>query len=366
MTIQETQRANIEARRMVGSSAAPVSVHQNAMERYLSMSTFLTEPRMPGSGIDSNSGPTELRNSLAHETDKKYPESESGGALVAGIDGSRCAAHAARWAAEEAERRSGTLVLLHAYAIPPAGFSGYNPYPANVIPLLRADGLDLLRDCAAELRRDFPHLAVSTEQVYGDAVDALKHASKRAALTVVGAHGSNRVAVALGSVAAEIAAKNPVSVAVIHPQDPPAGGPVVVGIEESFDDGTLEYAFEAASLRRAPLTVVHCITAPAPSYLDVVGDLGSIDEPARQLLSERIGRWSGKYPDVAVHPIVLTDRPASALLDVAHTAALLVVGTRGHAGIGGILAGSVSHELIAYSNAPLVIVRSRSAKAAVS
>jgi len=120
----------------------------------------------------------------------------------------------------------------------PRGYSGYNPHPANLIPQLRADGLDLLRDCFAELRRDFPRLAISTEQVYGDAGEALIHASKEAALTVVGAHGTDRIAAALGSVAAEIAANSPVSVAVIHPQDPPAAGPVVVGIDDSFEDGT--------------------------------------------------------------------------------------------------------------------------------
>jgi len=62
MTIQETQRATVEARRAVGS-ATSVSAHQNAMERYISLSAFLTEPMKPDTAIGSNEGTTWLRDS---------------------------------------------------------------------------------------------------------------------------------------------------------------------------------------------------------------------------------------------------------------------------------------------------------------
>jgi nucleotide-binding universal stress UspA family protein len=281
--------------------------------------------------------------------------------IVVGIDGSGCARRAAYWAAAEAVRSKAQLRLLHAYSLLPAGFPGYNPFPANAIPELDEDGRALLKDCADRLRADFPSLEISTEQAYGDAAEILRRASADARLTVVGSHGTNRVAVALGSVAADIAATNPVPVAIIHPQVPPATGPVVVGIDDnSTDDAALKFAFEAAASRGATLTVVRCYIKPAASYLDMITIDTPAPEPERKLVSNRIAKWSKKFPQVAVHQIMLHDRPASALLDYAQFAQLVVVGTRGHGGIGGILVGSVSHELIAYSTAPLVIVRSQS------
>lgn len=279
--------------------------------------------------------------------------------IVAGIDGSGCARRAARWAAAEAVRSHGRLRLVHAYSLHPAGSSGYNPYPANMLPELRDDGLALLQDCADRLRTEFPRLEISTEQSYGDAAGALRFASEDARLTVVGAHGTNRVAVALGSVAADIAATNPIPVAIIHPQEPPASGPVVVGINDtSTDDATLDFAFQAAASRHATLTAVRCYTRPTLSYLDLLAQDTVVPESEYQMVSERVAKFARKFPAVAVHQVVIHDRPASALLDYAQFAQLVVVGSRGYGGISGMLVGSVSHELITYSTAPLVIVRS--------
>jgi nucleotide-binding universal stress UspA family protein len=283
------------------------------------------------------------------------------GTIVAGIDGSGCARRAARWAAMEAIRSHARLRLVHAYSLHVAGFSGYNPYPANMLPELRDDGLALLQDSADRLRADFPGLDISAQQGYGAAAETLRRASEGATLTVVGAHGTNRVAVALGSVAADIAATNPVPVAIIHPGEPPASGPVVVGINDtSTDVATLEFAFQAAASRHATLTAVRSYTRPGLSYLDLLADDTVAPELECQMVSERIARCSRKFPAVAVHQVVLHDRPASALLDYAQFAHLVVVGNRGYGGISGMLVGSVSHELIAYSTAPMVIVRSTS------
>jgi nucleotide-binding universal stress UspA family protein len=249
--------------------------------------------------------------------------------------------------------------LVHAYSLHAAGFSGYNPHPANMLPELRDDGLALLRDSADRFQIEFPGLDITAEQGFGDPAETLRRASEDATLTVVGAHGTNRVAVALGSVAADIAASNPVPVAIIHPHEPPESGPVVVGINGTSTDGaTLEFAFRAAASRHVALTAVRCYTKPELSYLDLVTDDTSVPESERQIVSERIAEWSKEYPTVPVHQVLLHDRPASALLDYSQFAQLVVVGSRACGGISGILVGSISHELITYSNAPLVIVRS--------
>src|SRR5664279_5670609 len=122
--------------------------------------------------------------------------------IVAGVDGSGCARRAVHWAAAEADRRGGSLRLVHAYYLPAAGFSGYNPFPGNLLPDLRDDGRAVLDDTEAALRRDYPSLEITTRMVYGDSATVLRKESRDAALTVLGSHGANRVRVALGSVAA--------------------------------------------------------------------------------------------------------------------------------------------------------------------
>ena len=118
---------------------------------------------------------------------------------------------------------------------------------------LRDDGADMLTETAGELQRDFPELPITTALVYGDPATVLRHASGEAALTVVGTHGANRLSVALGSVAADVAKTSPVPVAVIHPTPTPTTGPVVVGVDGSpASRAAIEFAFETAADRRFP------------------------------------------------------------------------------------------------------------------
>jgi len=283
--------------------------------------------------------------------------------VVTGLDGSGCARHAAEWAAAEADRRHGHLLLLHAYALPAAGYSGYNPFPANMLPDLREAGEAILQDTADALLGAYPSLEITTRMVYGDAVRVIGGASEGAVLSVVGAHGANRVRVALGSVAAAVAASNPVPVVVIHPGDPDLAAPVVVGVDGSAtSEAAIAFAFEAAALRAAPLTAVHSWTdrdldGPLPGYLAAIVDPDPIQQTAQALLSERLAGWADKYPDVAVRELVVHDPPTPALLECARTAQLMVVGCRGHRGISGMLLGSTSQALIGRGPCPVVVVR---------
>ena len=287
--------------------------------------------------------------------------------VVVGVDGSGCALHAARWAAQEADRRSGVLQLVHAYSLPPAGYSGYNPYPAGVLADLREHGRATLQDAKNELRRAYPALDVRTRMAYGDPATVVHQGSTGAQLTVVGAHGSNRLRVALGSVAASVAATNPAPVAVIHPGEAPGYGPVVVGIDGSpISEEAISFAFESAALRGAPLIAVHCWTdrtldGPVPSSLAVVVDEAQFGQSERILLAERLAGWAEKYPDVMVEQAVIHELPIPTLLGYARTAQLIVVGSRGHSGLAGLLLGSTSQALIARSSCPIVVVRPRTA-----
>jgi nucleotide-binding universal stress UspA family protein len=62
---------------------------------------------------------------------------------------------------------------------------------------------------------------------------------------------------------------------------------------------------------------------------------------------------------VVVHPLVVEGAPAEVLIEVARSADLLVVGTRGRGGFAGLLLGSVSQRCVERAPCPVVVVPSR-------
>jgi nucleotide-binding universal stress UspA family protein len=286
----------------------------------------------------------------------------TGPLVVAGVDDSDCGRHAARWAADEADRRHGRLLMVHAYALPAAGYSGYNPFPADLLSTLEEDARDTLNGLAGELQRDHPRISIGTFVTYGDAVTVLRSAASGAALAVVGGHRTSRVAMALGSVAGRFAAGTHVPVAVVHSADPPDTGSVVLGVDGSpAGEPAIGFAFEEADLRGVPLIAMHTWTSPVaptpvPAYSAAMVDEEPIEQAERALLSERLAGWSQKYPDVTVEQVLVRGAPAKAILQRARTAQLVVVGTRWHTALSALLLGSTSQALITHSPAPVVVV----------
>ncbi len=288
----------------------------------------------------------------------------TGPLVVAGVDDSEWGRRAAWWAAEEAGRRQGRLLLVHAYALPAAGYSGYNPFPADLLSTLEEEARDTLSSLAGDLQAHHPNISIGTFVTYGDAVTVLRSAASGAALAVVGGHRTNRVAMALGSVAGRFAARSHIPVAVVHSADIPDDGPIVVGIDGSpGGEQAIRFAFEEADLRHAKLVALHTYAspialAPVPAYSAAVVDEEAIAQSEGALLSEQLAGWSDKYPDVPVEQVIVRGVPARAILERAAAAQLVVVGTRGHAALTELLLGSTSQAVITHSAAPVVVVGS--------
>jgi nucleotide-binding universal stress UspA family protein len=101
---------------------------------------------------------------------------------------------------------------------------------------------------------------------------------------------------------------------------------------------------------RPPLPVGH--TGPSPAVLEVDEEHGA--ERIAAAAAER-AREAGVHatPHVARGPVV--DNIVSAVHELGSD--LLIVGSRGHGSIAGVMLGSVSHALIRQSPVPVTIVR---------
>ena len=136
----------------------------------------------------------------------------------------------------------------------------------------------------------------------------------------------------------------------------PPGGTVVVGVEGSPDSAlALRWAVAEARWRRAVLRVVH---AYQPSGGPAVVE--ALDRHARHVLDGAVAEAARLAPEVTVVADLARDEPAAtALLERAADAALLVVGSRGLGGFTGLLVGSVSDQCVRHAPCAVAVIRER-------
>jgi nucleotide-binding universal stress UspA family protein len=81
----------------------------------------------------------------------------------------------------------------------------------------------------------------------------------------------------------------------------------------------------------------------------------------RVALDRTVSAVLGDHPAVTIETVVLEGHAAPILVDRAHGADMLVIGSRGHGRLAGAFLGSVSFNCAAHSPCPVVIVRSPAA-----
>jgi nucleotide-binding universal stress UspA family protein len=87
------------------------------------------------------------------------------------------------------------------------------------------------------------------------------------------------------------------------------------------------------------------------------GDDSRIRDAAESLLRTAIADAAAGHPGVHVKAEIGEGSPAQLLLDAAHGATMIVVGSRGHGGFAGTLLGSVSQALAQHAPCPVLIIR---------
>jgi nucleotide-binding universal stress UspA family protein len=293
--------------------------------------------------------------------------------VVVGFDGSDHARVAVEWAADEAARRGTALdVLFAAHYTGLIGGPFGGAFGGSWLPESVAREAHNVAEAGARIARRRRPEVPATPVVYpGDAPDALVEESKSGGLVVVGARGRGELAaLALGSVSTAVAAHAQSPVVVVRGGEavaPEPRRPVVVGVDGTpASDDALRFAVAAARAGGAPLKIV----GAWPSIRDdwtrafwlAADPATDVDSTARQaaerVVAEAADRVSGMDAELKVQTYVRGGDPATVVVDVAgDDAALVVLGSRGHGALAGLVLGSVGHGVVHGARCPVAIVK---------
>ena len=141
---------------------------------------------------------------------------------------------------------------------------------------------------------------------------------------------------------------------------------IVVGVDGSQGAVlALEWALAQARRTGTGLRVVYVYSPPSSYSIAALadgGDLpiddgGALRQAAEEALELILTKPAGDWADVHVQPTAIEAlAPAPALVEASEGAELLVVGSRGLGGFGGLLLGSVSQQCVQHATCPVVVV----------
>ena len=133
---------------------------------------------------------------------------------------------------------------------------------------------------------------------------------------------------------------------------------VLVGVDGSAPArAALEFAVGEARLRNAELVAVMAVQLPDYEWIDPYG-VRIPHEGALRQAREKLDRMlaSVNTEGLLVEPIVTPARAPQALVDLSADSDLLVIGSRGHGGLRGLVPGSVSMRCVLHAHCPVTVV----------
>jgi nucleotide-binding universal stress UspA family protein len=289
------------------------------------------------------------------------------GSIVVGVDGSRHAARAVRWAAEQARLEQRRLVVVAAAGVPSVQDVGWNGAIAAAGPDGETHVVSSVRHVAEEAvelaQSEAPGIEVTPLAVIGDPREVLAELSDTAHLLVVGSRGRGTVrTLLLGSVSAALVKMSSCPVVVCRPKSERKGAGVIVGVDGSEESlPIIEFAFAQASLRSQALTVVHCFwdaVAAAAGFREASGEIANEPEleQLKVLVAESIAGFREKYPDVKVSTMLRHGLVDEALTRRDSAWDLVVVGRHPMTGLRRALSGSIANAVVERAHTNVAVV----------
>lgn len=183
------------------------------------------------------------------------------GDIVVAVDGSEHAGRALRFAADQAALEARRLVVVSVADVPTAA----DWVDADQRWDFERDALEQARGladrAAVEAGRLHAGITVHAFAQTGDPRAVLLELADRARLLVLGSRGRGPVrSMLLGSVSATVSKYAACPVVICRPREHGVAGRGLLVAADTTPESlpVLEFAFEQASLRRLPLTVLHC------------------------------------------------------------------------------------------------------------
>lgn len=285
--------------------------------------------------------------------------------IVVGVDGSAPADTALRWAAQQARFLSAELLVVHAYGRRPGRGRSQDDNRALAEKLL-----------ASIVERNSDALEGVTWRTYaassgrGSPARVLMDEAEQADLIVVGSRGHGGFGeLLLGSTSYRLAGRTQTPVVVLRADlrtaadEPPFPGDVVVGVDGS-DTGDRALRWAAAEARRRDVTLHVLHAQPLPTHnIYGMGAVPNMDEEralvieeGEQILERAVARMQDALEDVTVATHCRVEPVANALVSFAGREHLIVVGSRGHGFVGGLMLGATSQQVLHHAQAPVVVV----------
>ncbi|WP_088994744.1 universal stress protein [Micromonospora echinaurantiaca] len=141
-----------------------------------------------------------------------------------------------------------------------------------------------------------------------------------------------------------------------------SGAPVVVGVDGSAAAlDAVRVAAREAEYRQRPLRIVHAFIWPLMNT--PLGPVpggpadGGLRNQAERYVDEAMAEAAKVAPEVRVTGAVVDGAATPVLLDESRDAALVVLGHRGLGGFAGLLIGSVTVQVSARAQSPVLVVR---------
>jgi nucleotide-binding universal stress UspA family protein len=281
--------------------------------------------------------------------------------VVVGVDGSEHNRSAVRWAADEAARAGADLILVIVVE------NSLAPPPLFSIKSAEKQARQLLDELAAELAGTVRPEQLMTRVVTGSAAAALIDEFPQARLLVVGKRGLGAISrMIVGSTSLAVAGRSRTPVAIVpdtwRPADPVTGpitGPVVVGVDPyRVDDLLLHLAFRRAERLDVPLVAVHGWEQPPMSAFDpsAATAIAGWEQESHAEFDRVIAPWARRFPMVELRRTHSGNHPATAVLDAAAAAQLILLGRHAGNRLTGFAFGSVTRAVLHYAECPVLVV----------